>query len=98
MRTIINHAIRRAPRLAALSVLLLGHGLGSAAVVADEGVVAYAATSAPQQRASRTALGQAISGAAVEANAALTATLRSALDDRVRSKLQLAGAPATTRG
>ncbi len=98
MMTQINHAIRRAPRLAAISVLLLSHGLGSAAARADEGVVAYAATSAQQQQAARAALEQAISGAAIEANAALTANLRSALEDRVRSKLRLAGTPEMTRG
>ena len=98
MLTQINHAIRRAPRLATISVLLLSHGLGSAAALADEGVVAYGAASAQEQQAARAALEQAISGAAIEANAALTANVRSALEDRVRSKLRLAGTPAMTRG
>ena len=98
MNTERNNHSRWATRLAGLTVLLVSHGLGSAAALADEGVVAYAAAGAQEQRAVKAALEQAINGAAEQANAALTADLRSALEDRVRSKLRLAYTPTTTRG
>ena len=99
MNTERNLNANTARNWAAIAVLVgLSVALGVSQARADEGVVAYAATTNQEVRQARVALDTAISGAARRANAALTANVRLELQDRVRSKLRLAGTRTASRG
>ena len=99
MNTERNKTASFASNWSAIGLLI---GLSLALVVsqaqADDGVVAYAATTNQEVRQARVALDTAISGAARRANAALTADVRLELQDRVRSKLRLASTGTASRG
>lgn len=84
--------------LAALTLALALAALGSTPARADDGIVAYGAAITQEQRTAKAQLDRQMNGAADQANAALTADLRLALDGRVRSKLRLAGTRVASRG
>ncbi len=95
IRTLRN----RGRGVAVISVLLL---LAAAVVTsrarAEEGVVAYANAPTAQIRAARSALDEAISGAAQRANAALTEELRVQLQNRIRNRVRFASLSNPSRG